>query len=147
MSARRQIIAALSEDSMGGIATHAEQLVDALVADVRNEDAALLRDRAARYPTRRIFAAGLRHGALILAKAAMQRTPDTGFDFFEPGRTYRCGHWTFRVDTITRHPVTRVPRAVGWALTTMTGRWVVTDLGLSDWQLSVWVDVTQGGGR
>ncbi len=42
MSARRQIIAALSEDSLGGIATladvdHAEQLVDALVAEVLGE--------------------------------------------------------------------------------------------------------------
>ena len=44
MSARRQIIAALSEDNLGGIATlagvpHAEQLVNALVAEVRLEDA------------------------------------------------------------------------------------------------------------
>lgn len=44
MSARRQIIAALSEDSLGGIATladvaHAEQLVNALVVEVRLEDA------------------------------------------------------------------------------------------------------------
>lgn len=43
MSARRQIIAALSEDSMGGIATlhdvaHAEQLVDAHQAEVLATD-------------------------------------------------------------------------------------------------------------
>lgn len=53
----------------------------ALVAEVRNEDAAILRQRAAHYPTRRIFAAGLRHGALLLTKTAMGKsspaTPDT----------------------------------------------------------------------
>lgn len=43
MSARRQLIAALSEDSMGGIATlqdvdHAEQLVDAYRAEVLAAD-------------------------------------------------------------------------------------------------------------
>jgi hypothetical protein len=46
MSARRQIVAALSEDSMGGIAAlhdvnHAEQLVDAHRAEVLNEAAEL----------------------------------------------------------------------------------------------------------
>lgn len=51
MSARRQIIAALSEDSLGGIATmddvaHAEQLVNALAAEVRRDDA----DSFERYP-------------------------------------------------------------------------------------------------
>jgi hypothetical protein len=47
MSVRRQIIAALSEDSLGGIATlhdvaHAEQLVDAHRAEVLHEAAAFV---------------------------------------------------------------------------------------------------------
>lgn len=52
-------------------AAELDQRLDALVAEVRNEDAATLRRRATQYPTRRIFAAGLRHGALLLAKKAM----------------------------------------------------------------------------
>lgn len=51
----------------------AEQLLNAYRTQVLNEAAEILRARAAQYPTRRIFAAGLRHGALALAKAAMGR--------------------------------------------------------------------------
>jgi len=47
--------------------------VDAYRAEVFDEAAALLRNRAASYPTRRLFAAGLRHGALRLAHAARRR--------------------------------------------------------------------------
>lgn len=47
--------------------------LDAHRAEVLNEAAGILRARADQYPSRRIFAAGLRHGALALAKAAMGR--------------------------------------------------------------------------
>ncbi|MFM9629432.1 hypothetical protein ACKI10_17615 [Streptomyces galilaeus] len=52
---------------------HYRDALDAHRAEVLNEAAGILRARAAQYPTRRVFAAGLRHGALALAKAAMGR--------------------------------------------------------------------------
>ena len=52
---------------------HYRDALDAHRTEVLNEAAEILRARAAQYPTRRIFAAGLRHGALALAKAAMGR--------------------------------------------------------------------------
>lgn len=56
----------------------AESVRDAYRAQVFNEAAAILQDRAAQYPTRRIFAAGLRHGALRLAKEAMRNRRGEG---------------------------------------------------------------------
>jgi hypothetical protein len=76
MSVRRQIIAALSEDSLGGIATlhdvaHAEQLVDALVVEVRREDAALLDSLDGEFPNAREgFRAGVHYASLRLKAAA-----------------------------------------------------------------------------
>lgn len=75
MSARDELIEIVTRDpeSSGGDSVWATDLVDAYRTEVLNEAAEILRDRAAQYPTRRIFAAGLRHGALALAKAAMGR--------------------------------------------------------------------------
>lgn len=61
----------LSADEYGQILA---EKFDEHRTEVLNEVAATLRARAAHYPTRRVFAAGLRHGALIVAKAAMDRT-------------------------------------------------------------------------
>jgi hypothetical protein len=75
MSVRRQIIAALSEDSLGGIATladvdHAEQLVNALVAEVRREDAERLLNERRNHAHRAIFCDGIKHAADTLARWA-----------------------------------------------------------------------------
>jgi hypothetical protein len=68
---RRICPAHLSADEYGRILA---EKFDAHRTEVLNEAAEILRARAAQYPTRRVFAAGLRHGALIVAKAAMGRT-------------------------------------------------------------------------
>ncbi|MFI1734009.1 hypothetical protein ACH40E_33315 [Streptomyces acidicola] len=77
MSARRHIISALSEDSLGGIATlsdvaHAEQLVDAHRAEVQRADAARIEDAAcdADFTEDPKFIAGLRTAAELLTRAA-----------------------------------------------------------------------------
>jgi len=160
MSARRQIIAALSEDSYGGIATlqdveHAEQMVDAHRAEVLEEGASLLRERAAKYPSRRVFAAGLRHGALILVKAAMGKSTATSGDatpFFQPGHTYTDGDGyrapelttLFRVEHVTRHPDRGHLRAIGWSRTgEPDAKWHgdFRDEG----EFDGWTDVTEAG--
>lgn len=67
---RRICPAHLSADEYGQILA---EKFDAYRAEVLAEAAEILGARAAQYPTRRVFAAGLRHGALTLAKAAMGR--------------------------------------------------------------------------
>ncbi|MDX2763371.1 hypothetical protein PV729_45555 [Streptomyces europaeiscabiei] len=106
MNVRRQIIAALSEDSLGGIATlqdvaHAEQLVDAHRAQVLNEAADYVEQRRlARADIVTDFDRGRRaaEGCVVeelrelagagqeATAAAATATPDE--KFFVPGRTY-----------------------------------------------------------
>jgi hypothetical protein len=93
MSARRQLIAALSEDSYGGIATledvaHAEQLVDALVAEVRTEDAQLLAQRGHHLPAN-ILRCAAEAGEKATAAAATA-TPE-----LTPRQTWLLGHIRF----------------------------------------------------
>ncbi|GGV69033.1 hypothetical protein GCM10010294_25390 [Streptomyces griseoloalbus] len=83
MSARRQIIAALSEDSHGGIATlsdvdHAEQLADAHRAEVLAEGAALVEDAAcdADFTEDPRFIAGLRAAVALLTRATTNTRKD-----------------------------------------------------------------------
>jgi hypothetical protein len=71
MSARDDLVYRITRHCS---AETADQLLDAYRAEVLNEAAEILRGRATHYPTRRVFSAGLRHGALIVAKAAMGRT-------------------------------------------------------------------------
>lgn len=124
--------------------TELDTRLDALVAEVRNEDAATLRARAAHYPTRRIFAAGLRHGALLLAKAAMGRNTSetaTAPAFFEVDHTYAREHHgqriTFVVTAVSVSPDGQRTVAHGWR-TDPYSDWEPTD---SD-DLCGWADVT-----
>lgn len=153
MNARRKLIAALSEDSMGGIATlsdveHAEQLVDAFRAEVLNEAAAILQDRAAQYPTRRIFAAGLRHGALRLAKEAMGRTSPADADFFQPGHTYVCAYGTSTIRFFVRYiddSPEGIPYRVAFGWKSEDGDVCASPFDSDDF--TGWTDVTEGVSR
>jgi hypothetical protein len=150
MSARDELIEIVSRDpqSSGGDSVWATDLVDALVAEARNEDAAILRERAGHYPTRRIFAAGLRHGALLLAKAAMGKNPAPGdtAPFFQPGHTYTRPHHgqpiTFFVSAVSTSPDGHTTVAHGWRITPYTnGGWEITDAD----DMDGWTDITDGG--
>lgn len=77
MSAREKLfhlIAEVSGDGSRPWCDEARRILDTHRTEVLGEAAGLLQARAAKYPARRIFAAGLRHGALMLAKAAMGKT-------------------------------------------------------------------------
>jgi hypothetical protein len=167
MSARRHLIAALSEDSMGGIATlhdveRAEKLVDAHRAEVLREEMRNLR-RIEREDTPE-GALGTRTGllraALILderaetagEKASAPAPTDTP-DFLQVGHTYRSPHSgftapelivTFRVEHVTRHPDRGHLRAIGWARTGEPGAGWHGDF-LDEEDIDGWVEVTEGG--
>lgn len=168
MNARRQIIAALSEDSHGGIATladvtRAEQLVDAHRAEVLREEMRNLR-RIEREDTPE-GALGTRTGllraALILderaedavEKASASAAPSTP-DFFQPGHTYTDGNGYqapeivsyFLVEHVTRHPDRGHRRAVGWLRSGAPDSGWHGDFRDED-EYSGWTDVTEGGGQ
>jgi hypothetical protein len=158
MSARRQIIAALSEDSMGGIATlhdvaHAEQLVDAHRTEVLVEVTAWLVKKA-----REFRAVNTRKGtAQANAVASMaskisrgavrpdnlRMLPDPGF--FEVDRTYANGTTKFRCEAISPSPTTGEHRAIGWkyARVYAVHHWFATALDPDDWEHGGWVEVTE----
>jgi hypothetical protein len=112
MSARRQIIAALSEDSLGGIATladvdHAEHLVNNLVAEVRREDAERLLNERRNHINRAVFCDGIKHAADQLTQWADEDRENATAEAATatPGPTGRVaqlldairtaqGHWT-----------------------------------------------------
>ncbi|QJT04404.1 hypothetical protein G9272_32320 [Streptomyces asoensis] len=147
MSARRQIIAALSEDSHGGIATlhdvdRAETLVTAHRAEVLAEGAALLRRQSDARTGRTAHNSGLIAGAVLLDRAADRPAQHGGPDFFQPGRTYSSNGWLFRVVGFDTHPVSGSIHAVGWACDGRTDRWKAESLTVFDWEYSAWVDVT-----
>lgn len=152
MSARRRIVAALSEDSMGGIATlqdvdHAEHLVDAHAAEVRRQDAARLLDARARHASRAVFCDGIAHAAGLLqqwADEGSQPTTETGADFFQPGHTYtsQVGYDTaeFQVEHIGHRPTDGTRRAFGWYRRQPRMQWHAFSRGESDY--TAWIDVT-----
>lgn len=168
MNARRHLIAALSEGSLGGIATlddvtRAEQLVDAYRVEVLREEMKNLR-RIEREDTPE-GAIGTRTGllraALILderaeaveEKATAGAAPATP-DFLQVGRLYRSPHsgftapeliTTFRVEHVTRHPDRGHLRAIGWARTGEPGAGWHGDF-LDEEDIDGWTEVTEGEG-
>ncbi|WP_435279275.1 hypothetical protein [Streptomyces sp. 1222.5] len=162
MSARRHLIAALSEDSMGGIATlqdvdRAEHLVDAHRAEVLAETIAWLGKEA-----REFRAVGTRKSeSQANAVAAMASKISRGAvrpnntwlpagvkpTFFEPGFTYRDGDfWAFRCDTVTTRPDTGELTALGWRF--FRGEWEACAYRGEDWeghQAVGYTEVIDGG--
>lgn len=155
MSARRQIIAALSEDSLGGIATlqdvePAEQLVDAyrievlaevttwLTKKAREERAAGTREDRTRADVMASLASKIARGAVRPNNLRM--LPDPGF--FEVDHTYTRGYWTFQCLAV--EPITwgsREARAIGF-LTRLDGTGTVTSLDPDNWAHGGWTDTT-----
>ena len=154
MSARRQIVAALSEDSLGGIATlqdvdRAEALVDAHRAEVLAEVTAWLIKKAREFHVRSrkqeraqgdtcaSLASQIARGAVRPNNVAM--LPTAGF--FEVDRTYRREHHgqqtTFVVSAVSVSPDGHHTVAHGWRSDPYTG-WEPSD---SD-DLTGWTDVT-----
>lgn len=157
MSARRQIIAALSEDSLGGIATmedvaHAEQLVDAhrtetlaevttwLVKKAREFRALGTRKSQAQANAVAAMASKISRGAVRPDNLRM--LPDPGF--FEVDRTYAADRWQFECLAVTSHPRTGEARAIGWH-TVKSGMPSVEALDPDDWEHGGWVEVTEDG--
>lgn len=166
MSARRQIIAALSEDSMGGIATlqdveHAEQLVDALVAErdaeimrwlgkkARECRAAGGRDNDLRASTIEVLASKISRGAVRPDNTLLP----TGVAplFFEPGRTYtrQCHGDTaeFRVQCIGADPEFGDRQAFGWYRRRPRTSWHPYSQDEAEFMANGWAEVTEGGAR
>jgi hypothetical protein len=160
MSARRQIIAALSEDSMGGIATlddvaHAEQLVDAHRTEVLVEVTAWLVKKAREFhvssrkrereqgDTCAVLASKIARGAVRPDNLRM--LPNAGF--FEVDRTYASGTTKFRCEAISPSPTTGEHRAIGWkyARVYAVHHWFATALDPDDWEHGGWVEVTEDG--
>lgn len=158
MSARGKLIAALSSDSLGGIATlqdvtHAEALVDAHDAEVTLANAALVEDKAcdADWHKTSGFCAGLRRAVELLTEAS-QGKPSHNADvapiapgLFQPGHTYAHGPWRFHCGTITSHPGTGEQSALGW-LQISDGSWTTCAYTAAE-RGEDWTDVTEGGGR
>lgn len=156
MSARRQIIAALSEDRLGSIATladvdHAEQLADAYRAEVLTEAAAFVGNDdtcdcgGCDTCVPRALASGLLDMADQRKKeeaipAGTTATPD----FFQPNRTYQRGIDEFRCHAIVPDPHSGEIRAIG--LRSRNGfPWTGAAMDPDDWAYGDWTDVTKGG--
>ena len=130
MSARRQIVAALSEDSLGGIATlqdveRAEQLANAhraeVLAEAKREVVAWLVKKAREGTPIERLADKVERGAIGVflnaereeaTASAATATPTP--DFFRPGVSYRNGLYTFHCHGLGPHPGSRETRASGW---------------------------------
>jgi hypothetical protein len=146
MTARRHLIAALSEDSMGGIATlqdvdHAEQLVDAHRTEVLHEAADMVEtafhsEPFLNYPPD--FA------DLLRETAKSTREEVSAPDFFQPGRTYTHvddeTDWKFRVDKVTTHPEDGERTALGWRH--FRGAWEPYAYGEDDYEIHLRVGIT-----
>lgn len=160
MSARRQIIAALSEDSLGGIATmedvaHAEQLVDAHRTEVLAEVTAWLIKKAREFhvssrkkereqgDTCAVLASKIARGAVRPDNLLM--LPQAGF--FEVGREYTSGTWKFRCEAISPSPGTNELRALGWKHAPVydVHQWHAVALDPDDWEHGGWAEVTEDG--
>lgn len=156
MTARRQLIAALSEDSMGGIATlsdvdHAEQLVDAHRTEVLAEVTTWLIKKAREFhvssrkrereqgDTCAVLASKIARGAVRPDNLRM--LPEPGF--FEVDRTYRrASHGQFlyfRVDYVGTAPNGSGRTAFGWLQTERGG---TTWTPWNEDDFTGWTDVT-----
>jgi hypothetical protein len=165
MSARRQIIAALSEDSLGGIATladvaHAEQLVDAHRAEVFAEAAEAvdaiasdMRDKVG-WPDRHAapdavaaVRAAAREMQWLATVPSGEKATTSGAtatpEFFQAERTYQHGDWVFRCDVVTADPNTGKRTAIGWSWFEV-GYGQVASYTDAHWA-DGWTDVTGAG--
>lgn len=63
----------------------------------------------------------------------------TDADFFQPGRTYRRGRWTFHCHAVAPTPTSGQTCALGF-LTRTDGTCTVHALGPDDWEHQGWAD-------
>lgn len=167
MSARRHLIAALSEDSLGGIATlndvtHAEHLVDAYQAEVLRGEATNLRRIEREEVPAGAFGTktGLLKAALILDERVdnlrEKTTPTTAGtavtpEFFRAGRTYRsrrCADLRFECLALSADPDNGDRQAIGWRFGPPHGgvrQHRLAALGAEDWTCCDWTETTEGG--
>lgn len=163
MNARRQIIAALSEDSHGGIATledvtRAEQLVGVHRIEVLREASAVaiaerLTDDTGQ-PEDVAYNQAIDDVTTALTRLAYGERSDEARDFFQPGHTYTDGNGYqapeivsyFRVECVTRHPDRGHLRAIGWLRSGAADSGWHGDFRDED-EYSGWTDVTEGGGQ
>lgn len=149
MSARRQIIAALSEDSLGGIATlqdvdRATALVDAVVAEALRHAADLAEQRTGSRAEQRVlldFATQLRRAANkcdAVRPDNLAMLPDAGF--FEVGRTYEYRGDRFRVLALDPHPTRGELTAIGW-IVEPDGTCLTFRMTAPDWETGKWTEV------
>lgn len=156
MSARRHLIAALSEDSMGGVATlqdveQAEQLVAAHRTEVLAEVTAWLVKKA-----REFHAVGTRKSGyqanVISAMASkihrgavrpnnLRMLPP---DFFQPGHTYQRRRWLFQCLAVAPNPFNGETRAVGYLYRPGEPA-TATALDPDDWEQGGWAETAEGG--
>lgn len=120
MNARRVIVARLSEDSMGGIATlqdveDAEQLVDAVVAEELNAAADEIDRAQNRLVVKKTVVNILRRRA-NQGDGQTSPTPAAAPDFFQKDHLYTvpATGWRFRCVAVTTHPDSRERVAIGW---------------------------------
>jgi hypothetical protein len=163
VNARRHLVAALSEDGMGGIATlqdvdRAEQLVDAhrtevlaevvtwLVKKAREFHAVGTRKSEAQANAVAAMASKISRGAVRLNNTRM--LPDAGF--FETDHTYQRDNkplddttWIFKVAAIATDPHGRGV-AFGF-LSRDDALWIAHAEGAGSWAKDGWTDITEGG--
>ncbi|MFF8447911.1 hypothetical protein ACF06Q_09440 [Streptomyces leeuwenhoekii] len=158
MTVRQQIIAALSEDSHGGIASladvaHAEQLVDAHRAEVIT---ALAEEAERRLSVGRSHtvskAAVVRFLRLEASTARVavtereksSRPADATPDFFQPGRTYQRRRWHFQCLAVAPNPFSGETHAVGYLYRPGEPA-TATALSPDDWAHGGWTDIATTG--
>ncbi|MER5750687.1 hypothetical protein [Streptomyces sp. NPDC002088] len=168
MNARRKLIAALSEDSYGGIATladvdHAEHLVNAHAAEVIAErDAEIMRwlgKKAREYRATGSKQHALQADAVELMASKISRgavRPDNTLLpagvaplFFEPGRTYTENapfrapedRPNFQCVAVAIHPTTGNRRALGFEQPGAGRPWSSASLRDEEWA-DGWVEIT-----
>lgn len=163
MSARRHLIAALSEDSMGGVATlqdveQAEQLVAAHRTEVLAEVTAWLVKKAREFHAVGTRKSGYQANVISAMASKIHRgavrpnnlwmLPDPGF--FEADRTYQRDNkpfddttWTFRVAAIATDPH---GNGVAFGFLSRDGAvWIGHGEGPDSWAKDGWTDITERG--
>jgi hypothetical protein len=157
VNARRHLIAALSEDSLGGIATlqdvaDAEQLVDSYRTEVLAEGGLLPKADVVAWLVKKareetpvwLLASKVERGAVRPDNLRMLPP-----DFFEVGHTYADtsvdNDWKFRVDAITTHPEDGERTALGWRH--FRGVWTEMAYGEDDFEIHLIAGMADGGGQ
>lgn len=162
LSARRQLIAALSEDSFGGIATlsdvdRAEQLVDAYRAEILAEQrtvCGICGEPVVRFACEQTGggwmhqdagddpAAGADHAAVpVTAPEKASATAPTATPFFQPQHTYAHGGYRFRCEYLVTHPTSGRTFAWGWFGKQGAG-WRHASFSDRQYAARTWTDVT-----